>query len=174
MRSGFTNPIEGWRTGRSVGGPQGPLPGRESAARRAGLKGGPKFPPGSGCEEYPVRFGRTARYDQNTAVERRLASGPIARAAGSPSHGEHVSVRHSALRSLSPMERRRKGHEGAPRHRLSGVAELWRKNPTPKLKAVIPAKRRAAAREPGPMYPCLTAAGIHGSRLSRAPLARPG
>ena len=74
---GFTNPSYGWRTGRSVGGPQGPLPGRREARlygpdERAGRKSRLDH----GCESTQVRFGRTARYRQNTAVERRLARRP--------------------------------------------------------------------------------------------------
>ena len=62
-----------WRTGRSVGGPRGPLPGRREA-RLYGPDGRASVipRPDQGARA-PVRFGRTARYWQNTAVERRLA-----------------------------------------------------------------------------------------------------
>ena len=46
------------------------------AALRTGRKGERNTSPGSGCESTQVRFGRTARYWQNTAVERRLARRP--------------------------------------------------------------------------------------------------
>ena len=62
------------------GGPSGSaraLPGRREARlhgpdARAGVI--PR--PDHGCESTQVRFGRTARYRQNTAVERRLARRP--------------------------------------------------------------------------------------------------
>src|SRR6267378_2856721 len=55
--SGLTSPPYSWRTGRSVGGPRGPLPGRREA-RLYGpdLKGERNTSPGSGCESTrPVR-----------------------------------------------------------------------------------------------------------------------
>jgi len=71
--SGLTSPPYSWRTGRSVGGPRGPLPGRREA-RLYGPDGRASVipRPDQGARA-PVRFGRTARYWQNTAVERRLA-----------------------------------------------------------------------------------------------------
>ena len=79
--------------------------------------------------------------------------GEAARSQGPQAHPRTVSmlkVRHSALRSLSPMERRRKRHEGAPRHRGNGVAELWRKNPRPnsRLSSRPSAAQRRASRDP--------------------------
>ena len=150
--SGLTSPPYSWRTGRSVGGPRGSLPGRREA-RLYGPDGRasviPRLDQGARA---PVRLGRTARYWQNTAVERRLASGPIARAAGSPSHGEHVArcaIRRSAPSLCLETEKR---HEGAPRHRLSGMAERWLTNIRPH-----PEERRTATRLEGRGRP-------HGSR----------
>src|SRR6267378_7480444 len=123
--SGLTSPPYSWRTGRSVGGPRGPLPGRREA-RLYGPDGRASVipRPDQGARA-PVRFGRTARYWQNTAVERRLASGPIARAAGSSSHGEHVEgAPLGAPLPLSVRETEERTRRCAPASRQRGGGAL--------------------------------------------------
>ena len=70
---GLHNPGCSWRTGRSVGGPQGKLPGRREARLYGPDERASVIPRPDQGARAPVRFGRTARYWQNTAVERRLA-----------------------------------------------------------------------------------------------------
>ena len=70
---GLHNPGCSWRAGRSVGGPQGKLPGRREARLYGPDERASVIPRPDQGARAPVRFGRTARYWQNTAVERRLA-----------------------------------------------------------------------------------------------------
>src|ERR1700704_5918148 len=121
---GFTHTQRDWRAGGSVGSPQGQLPGRESAALRIGLKGGPKIPPGSGCNEHWSGLEERPGSGKTPWWSAGWRAAPVW-AAAHPHPVSTFKVRQSALRSLSPVERRRKGHEGAPRHRLNGAAERW-------------------------------------------------
>src|ERR1700716_2134937 len=122
--SGLTSPPYSWRTGRSVGGPRGPLPGRREA-RLYGPDGRasviPRLDQGARA---PVRFGRTARYWQNTAVERRLACA-LRHWARTPRHACLLPGCADRRSAPSLYRRWRKRIEGAPRHRGNGVAERW-------------------------------------------------
>ena len=97
--------------------PRAGVPGGPSAARKGRCQGaerrgstdrtqgrGRKSRLDHGCESTQVRFGRTARYRQNTVVERRLARRPDRK--GRRLTLRKVSTlkaRHPALRSLSPV-----------------------------------------------------------------------
>ena len=86
---GFTHTQRDWRAGGSVGSPQGQLPGRESAALRTGLKGGPKIPPGSGCDEHWSGLEERPGSGKTPWWSAGWRAAPVW-AASSPSQGEHI------------------------------------------------------------------------------------
>src|SRR5258705_12530708 len=144
-------PVVGWRTGRSVGGPQGPLPGRREA-RLYGPDGraGGKSRLDHGCESTLVRFGRTARYRQNTAVERRLARRPPYGPQAHPRKVSMLKVRLPALRSLSPVrESEERDRRCAPASRQRGGGALAEPISALILRSV--AQRRVSKDEGGPL-----------------------